>query len=314
VSVPRSSVTSARRSPEFVRIVARVAAGEAAEHASAEAFEAGAGGIEERPGDAPGRTELVIYAPLAAADTIVDRLGAALGDAITLGTPVPEPEVDWSVAWRDGLAAVDVSSRLRVRPPFVAAEPRPGRSEIVIEPGQAFGTGGHASTRLALELVDVAAQAQRAGTRVLDVGTGSGVLALAALGLGATWAVAHDLDPLAAPAARDNARTNALAGRLAVFTGPVDALGGPPFDAVLANLLRTELVPILPAVASRVAPDGRLILAGLLESDVAEVEGRLAAFGFVRASARRIEDADGEVWVGLLMRRRAGASSRRGDA
>lgn len=295
-----------------MRIVARTAAGDAAERASAEAFEAGAGGIEERPGDAPGRSELVIYAPAAAADAIVARVAAALGSAVVLVAPEPEPDVDWSVAWRDGLEAVDVSPRLRVRPPFIAAEPRPGRTEIVIEPGQAFGTGGHASTRLALELVDVVAPALGAGARILDVGTGSGVLALAALALGAARAVAIDLDPLAAPAARDNARANALGERLVAFTGPVDALAGPPFDLVLANLLRTELVPILPAVAARVARGGRLVLSGLLDGDVAEVEARLADLGFARASARRTPDADGEVWVGLLMRRRAAASSRRG--
>lgn len=310
MSAPTSRAASARARGGFVRIVARLAAGDAAERASAEAFEAGAGGIEERPGDAPGRTELVIYAPAAAADAIVDRLAEALGSAVALAPPETEPEVDWSLAWRDGLTAIDVSPRLRVRPPFVAAEPRPGRAEIVIEPGQAFGTGGHASTRLALELVDLAAPTFPPGARVLDVGTGSGVLALAALALGAARALGVDLDPLAAPAARANAHMNALADRLAVLTGSVGAIAGPPFDAVLANLLRSELTPILPAVALRVARAGHLVLAGLLGEDVAEVEARLAALGFVRAAERRATDADGEVWVGLLMRRRAEASSR----
>lgn len=293
--------------------MARTAAGEHAERASAEAFEAGAGGIEERSSTEPSRVDLFIYAPAAAADAIWRKLDAALGSAVVLSPPEPEPEVDWSLAWREGMTAIDVSPRLRIRPPFVETVPGAGRCEIVIEPGQAFGTGAHASTRLALELVEVAVGGLGPTARVLDIGTGSGVLALAALALGAARAVAFDLDPLAAPAARDNARENALASRLSVFTGPVAALRETPFDAVLANLLRTELVPILPAIAKRVSPGGALVLAGLLGADVADVETRLAAWGFGRAAERHFEDADGETWVGLLMRRAGGAATRRAD-
>jgi len=281
------------------------------ERASAEAFDAGASGIEERPCAEPGCVDLVIYARAAAADAIVRRLEQALGAAIALSPPEPEPELDWSTAWRAGITAVDVSARLRVRPPFLPGEPRAGRHEIVIEPGQAFGTGGHASTRLALALVDDIAGALGPGARVLDVGTGSGVLALAALALGATRAVAFDLDPLAAPAARENAGANGFGERLVLFTGPLDALREVPFAAVLANLLRSELVPLVPGIAARVAPGGAVVLAGLLESDVAEVESRFAARGFVRALARRQEDLDGEIWVGLVMRRGGVAASRR---
>lgn len=296
-----------------MRIEARVGSGGDDERASAEAFDAGASGIEERPCAEPGRVDLVIYAPAAAADAILRRLEQGFGAAIVLSRPEPEPEVDWSTAWRDGITAVEVSPRLRVRPPFLPAEPRDGRHEIVIEPGQAFGTGGHASTRLALELVDVVASGLAPGARVLDVGTGSGVLALAALALGATRAVAFDLDPLAAPAARANARANGLEARLALFTGPLEALREAPFDAVLANLLRSELVPLIPAIVARVARGGALVLAGLLESDLPEVETRLAGHGFVRALAHRQEDLDGEVWVGLVMRRgRVAASPRAG--
>jgi len=315
VDVTRNAPASAKRSARFVRIEACVAAGSEAERTAAEAFDAGASGIEERPGAAAGDALLLIYAPSAAADAIVRRLEEALGAAVRIGAPEAEPEVDWSTAWREGIEAVEVSPRLRLRPPFLPAAPRAGQREIVIEPGQAFGTGGHASTRLALELVDALASGLPAGARVLDVGTGSGVLALAALALGATRAVAFDLDPLAAPAARDNARANGLGAGLVVFTGPLDALAGGGFDAVLANLLRSELVPILPGLAGKVEPGGAMVLAGLLASDVPEVVSRLEAQGFGVEARRCLEDADGEVWVGLLMRRRAGAdASRRADA
>ena len=119
---------------------------------------------------------------------------------------------------------------------------------LEIDPGQAFGTGGHASTRLALELLAALPEEAVHGARVLDVGCGTGVLALSALALGAASAVAHDLDPLATRATQENALRNGLAGPLSVFTGPVAALGGDLFSLVLLNMIRSELLPLLPAV------------------------------------------------------------------
>lgn len=289
---------------------------DAAERAAAEAYAAGALGLEElgepeRRSGSRGVT-LLLYAPAAAAGAVRAAV-SALGVG-PVAAPEPVPEVDWSERWRAGLSAVEVSPRLRVRPSFVSDAPAPGQAEVVVDPRQAFGTGGHASTRLALELLDGMEAGLLAGARVLDVGTGSGVLALAALRLGASAAVGFDLDPAAAREARDNARRNGLADRLRVLAGPIEALAGPPFDVALANLLRTELLPLVPAIAERVRPGGAVIVSGLLESERPQVAAALAAAGLERVAERGAEDPPGQRWVALLTRRRGRRASARADA
>lgn len=229
----------------------------------------------------------------------IERLALA---GVELAEAEPVAGDDWSEAWKAGLTAVEVSPRLRVRPSFVAEEPRAGRTELVIDPGQAFGTGGHESTRLALEALDRLAPLA-ARTRVLDVGAGTGVLALAALRLGAGRAVAFDLDPLAAPAVRENAANNALAAGVACFTGPIEALAAPPFDLVLANLLRSELLPVLGPIAERLAPGGRAVFSGLLALERAEFTNALAEHGLAVRGEHTRADASGAVWLALVTSR-----------
>lgn len=276
-----------------------------AERAAAEAFAAGASGLEERGGEGgAGGTELLVYAPAAEAPRVEAALAAlaAQGAANALRVCPTEaaPEEDWSVRWREGLGVVRISPRLAVRPPFVpdAGEP----PALVIDPGQAFGTGGHASTRLALTLLD-GLVARLPGARVLDVGTGSGVLALAALALGAAQAVGFDLDVIAVREARSNAERNELGARLQLFAGGIDALRAPPFDVVVANLLRSELLPVLPQLAAALRPGGCAVLSGLLASERPAIERALAAQGLVVEQAREEDDPAGDVWLGLVTRR-----------
>jgi len=308
------------RAPEgsaFVCLRVEVPSAGHAERVVAEAHAAGASGVEERAGPA-GRTLLLVYAPASAGEAVCRALAEALGGEVRPGPLEAVPERDWSTAWRQGLARVRLASRLAVRPSFVAAAPEAEVVELVIDPGQAFGTGHHASTRLALELLDeaLAATAVAAGApassplreaprraaapgRVLDVGTGSGILALAALALGAERAVAFDLDPVAVAEAARNARANGLAERLALFAGPLAALEGPTFPVVVANLLRRELLPLLPGIAARVAAGGHVVLAGLLVRERGEVERALGAVGLAVRGEREARDG-GERWLGLV--------------
>jgi ribosomal protein L11 methyltransferase len=221
--------------------------------------------------------------------------------------------VDWGVAWREGLEVVEISPRLAIRPSFLEHRGPAARATLVIDPGQAFGTGGHASTRLALALLEGLAPERLAAAEVLDVGSGTGVLALAALALGARRAVAHDIDPLAGREIRANAAANGLRERALVFTGPIAAIGSRRFDVVLANMLRSELLPLLPAIASRTRPDAVAIFSGLLEGERDACESELARVGFRVEATRAEEDPAGDRWLGLLTRRQAsGASSRAG--
>lgn len=267
----------------------------AAEIAAAEAWEAGASGVVEDEGG----LAITVYAPAASAARVVQALADAPCDVIA-GPPEPLEEVVWSEAWKAHLGPIEISSRLIVAPSFARCEPAADQRVVTIDPGQAFGTGAHHSTRLALEGIDTWAAAGP-GARVLDVGTGSGVLALAALALGAQRAVGFDIDSLAPPAARSAARANGLDGQLDVFTGSLAALGDAAFDLVVANLLRQELLPLVADLAARVERGGTLVLSGLLEGDGAGVLEAFRPFDLVESSRRTRRDADGECWLGLAL-------------
>ncbi len=261
------------------------------------AYDAGALGLEERSDDRG--VTLLLYALAERAQAL--RATLVMGNLLELGEIEPVPDSDWSEGWKAGLGASEISERLVVRPSWVAHALAPGQAEVVIDPGQAFGTGTHPSTRLALEWIDRLAGELRAGARLLDVGTGSGVLALAAAVLAPARVVAFDLDPVAAHAARVNAARNGCAARVSVFAGRFDAIGGPPFDVVVANLLRSEAVPLLAGLAARTRAAGQAVFSGLLDSETGAFSEAALAAGFTRTGVRCGEDAAGERWSALLM-------------
>jgi ribosomal protein L11 methyltransferase len=298
--VESSSKPRATEQTAVVRFTARVNDAGAAERLAAEAWDAGSSGIEER--QAAEGVELLIYAPSAAAERVRSAVVAA-GEAFAVTALEGVPQSDWSESWKRGLRAIEISPRLRVRPSCVAAGETPGQVELVIDPGQAFGTGGHESTRLALEWIDALASDLPRHSRVLDVGTGTGVLALAAIRLAGARALGFDLDPLAAQAATGNAAANGIHAGLDLFTGPLAALGDVTFDLVVANLLRSELLPLIDGIAACTAPGGFAVFSGLLSSECDRVVEALRAAGFTPAGAREAHDANDEGWTALLMKR-----------
>jgi len=279
---------------EYVRIRVETRP-ERAEIVGAEAFAAGAAGIEERESGA--RIELLIYAPAACADAVRSAARAAAGADATLASEPVVPQ-DWPETWKEGLQPLVVSSRLVVRPSFAPCALAPGQAEVVIEPRQAFGTGAHGSTALALALLDARLATSRGG-RVLDVGAGSGVLAIAARKLGATFALACDLDPIAARETRENAAANGVA--VASFAGSLDALGprAGRFELVVANLISSEVRPILAPLAARVAERGALVLSGLLASEREAFVALLAAQQLRVVDSRSETDVRGDAWLAL---------------
>jgi ribosomal protein L11 methyltransferase len=178
---------------------------------------------------------------------------------------------DWAESWKRGLAPIEIGRRLVIRPSWCAYEAAPGQAVLTLDPGLAFGTGHHETTRLCLEAIEAFFDDPgRAAARVLDVGAGSGILALAAAALGRGPVLAVDNDPEVLPVAAANLRLNRLEDRVLLAAAGPEAVRG-VFDLVLANLHQGALLRLAPVLADLCAPGGRLVLSGLLLDQVDEV-------------------------------------------
>ena len=229
--------------------------------------------LEPPPGAMPlweGVRLTALFDDDAAGRAQVDALAATLGPE-SLTPPVIEQIEDrpWERVWLDEFSPTRFGRRLWVCPRGQLPDPEQIVPETVIvelDPGLAFGTGHHATTALCLEWLDAA---DLRGKTVLDYGCGSGILAIAALRLGASLAIAVDHDPQALEATRDNAAENEVADRIEVYA-PEDQ---PPLttDVLVANILAGPLVELAPRLAELVAPGGSLALSGILEDQAAAV-------------------------------------------
>ena len=262
-------------SPAWITIRVELAA-ELADAVANFLVEAGASGVlSETDGVGAPRIRLEAPVPAAAEAQVVaavERYLASLGEIAPAAreatlAAVPVPETDWDALWRAHHRPVTVGRRLLVAPPWDV--PRAvGREVLVIEPWMAFGTGQHATTRACLEAIEGAVETGRVRS-ALDVGTGSGVLALALARLGVERVVALDTDPAVLPLARANLARNGVA-RVALLAGPLTALRG-RFDLVVANLLADAIVDEAGALAGAVGPGGRLVVSGLLAEQLPAV-------------------------------------------
>jgi ribosomal protein L11 methyltransferase len=172
---------------------------------------------------------------------------------------------DWSTSWKANFKPLRVGRRLLIVPTWEDAHPGPDDIMLLIDPGMAFGTGGHETTRLCLELVEriMDDMPTLVTPSLLDLGTGSGILAMAAARLGAGRVCAVDIDPQAIEVARENLALNNLADQVECSTTPLESLSG-TFDIILANILAEELVRLAPHLVERLAAGGHLVLSGIL--------------------------------------------------
>jgi ribosomal protein L11 methyltransferase len=217
-----------------------------------------------------------------------------------IGCPLPTsslgvrriPHEDWAENWKLHFQPESVGRRLYVCPPWNCTPP-PGRVAVIIDPGMAFGTGQHATTRGCLLLLE-AAVAQRAVTRALDIGTGSGVLAiaLAKLGVAEVWAI--DTDTTACAIAADNARCNRVGTHVSIRSR-VDEVAG-LFDLITANLFANLLDELAVRFSLLLGPDGVLICSGFLTADESRVRSAYEAHGL--QVVRRHEE---QSWVTLAL-------------
>jgi ribosomal protein L11 methyltransferase len=248
---------------DWLEVTVAAAPGEAAEAASLALFAAGASGIEEASVLADERVRLTAYLPAAALP--LDALPLARCGAAVLSARAVRDR-DWEAEWRASLAPLEVGRRLAVVPTTCGAPPA-GRLAIRLDPGIGFGTGTHPTTSLSLEALEEVLDA-RAGrpSALLDVGTGSGILAIAARLLGAAPVVAIDTDPLAVEEARRNLERNGCAGAVEASTTPLAALER-TFDVVVANLDAPTLKLVHDDLAARLAVGGTLVVSGLRERE-----------------------------------------------
>jgi ribosomal protein L11 methyltransferase len=253
-----------------------IATGETEEALSDFLFSEGASALltEELPGDPPRILIRAGFPGSLPADSCVERIRryqvalAALGFSGTDGRIEvrARPVENWEQISKEQFKPLRVGRRLTIVPPW-HEEPRPAdRVLIRIMPGLAFGTGYAVSTRMCLETLEALMhpRMEARAPRVLDVGTGTGILAIAAASLGARQVIAVDTDPQACAAARENLAISTFPDRVRIIRGGIEAApSDPPFDLILANLDAPTISPLFPALARHLVPSGRLIVGGI---------------------------------------------------
>jgi ribosomal protein L11 methyltransferase len=209
----------------------------------------------------------------------------------------PLKEEDWANAWKVHFQVHRIGERVVIRPPWQDYKPVGNEVVVELDPGMAFGTGLHPSTQLSMLGVE---QVIKPGDRVFDVGTGSGILAIAALKLGASHADAVDVETVAVRATRENTERNGVTDRLNVALGTAGP--GEPFqgeyDVVLANIIARILIELSEHLVKATRKGGALVLAGIIESREADVVAAFAAQGAQVETRRQSDD-----WVSLVLRR-----------
>ncbi len=233
-------------------------------------------------------------------DAMRDEIGIPLG-SLEVATAYVD-EQDWANNWKAYFKPINVGSRLTVCPTWEQVEDEPGRAILRIDPGMAFGTGTHHTTRMCLELLEGHISG---GETVADIGCGSGILSAASVLMGASEAVAVDIDPVAAKSAADNAEANGIdITKYTVYTGDIlsdkqirDAVCGKKYDVVLANIVANVIIALAPIVPGIMHKDSVFIASGIIEDRLDEVVAALEKVGL-----RVTEVRSGEDWRALEAR------------
>ncbi|MFL6273817.1 MAG: 50S ribosomal protein L11 methyltransferase [Blastocatellia bacterium] len=281
------------------QLVALTIARDAEEMASALLFEAGTNGVITLE-ESDDTVKLGAYFDAAADAAAIARdieaafARASIRSALASVAITTIADQDWMQKWKEGFAAINIGERLMIAPSWKLPESSE-RLVIQIDPGMAFGTGTHETTRMCLELLEVYWR----GGRLLDVGTGTGILAIAASKLALSSAIiAIDIDPLAVDVARENIEINQAADTITIREGqPADYRLG-AFDVVVANLTAEVIIALMADLADCMATPGRMILSGILTTLAADVELALEGVGL-----RLIERRTAGEWTAIAAAR-----------
>ena len=234
-------------------------------------------------------------AGLARLRALLDSLKSkeALG-ALTL-TVSPLPDTDWEESWKDNYPPQEVGSKLVVLPYWLADADTNGRLPVILDPGLTFGTGAHPTTQMVVETME---SLLPQGGSCLDLGSGSGILSIAALRLGAGTAIGVDIDPKAEDIARENAAYNgftapeftALTGNVTADRKLMDNLKQRYYDLVLVNIVADVIIHLAPTLPQFLTDDSTLILSGILDSRLSDVTGAITAAGLSVTAVRAKEE------------------------
>jgi ribosomal protein L11 methyltransferase len=221
---------------------------------------------------------LVAFAPdEETAAVLVEELGREVDPPVVI-EPRPVESTDWSTSWREGLGPRRLG-RLTIIPSWLPEASEPDPLTIVLDPETAFGSGEHGSTRAALTLLS---RLLRQGDRVLDLGSGSGILAIAAIKLGAAQAIGIEIDPEANEVAARNANRNGVSDRVDFLEGDVATLAPlvGPADLLLSNILRAVNTALLPVIVRALRPGGSAVFSGMEQPEADEFRQTLTDAGF----------------------------------
>ena len=200
-------------------------------------------------------------------------------------------EEAWGLNWRAYFKPTQVTGRIALCPPWEPLPEEPGRIVVVINPKMAFGTGEHETTRICLRALD---QTLREGDTILDVGTGTGILSIAAIKLGARRSVAVDTDPRALENAAENLAINKVQDKVRLIEGSAEGMAG-TFDLILCNIQSSVILPLLGRFRESMSPGGRVIFSGILAKERASFTETLKQKGFSVASI--LEEGE---WIGTV--------------
>ncbi len=221
-----------------------------------------------------------------------------LSDSIHVPSPVilirPVENRNWNEEWENTIQPVRITDRITISPSWHKVEPRADEVLLTIDPKMSFGTGYHESTRLMLKLLE---QHIEGKTRVLDLGTGTGVLAIAAAKFGASEVVGIDNDDWSFDNARENVEMNHVQESVSIVLGELDDIIIENFEMILANIQRNILLQLMEGMCKRLSPGGILILSGLLSSDEETIINAIHDHGL-----RMIEQMQENEWIALAAR------------
>ena len=223
------------------------------------------------------------------------RLEAVVGELKLNMTVTPMAETNWEESWKDNYPPQEVGENLVVLPYWLVEDYEGTRLPVVLDPGLTFGTGAHPSTQMVLETME---ETVKDGFRCLDLGSGSGILSIAALRLGAKTAIGIDIDPKAEGIARENAAYNGFAApEFTALTGNVtedkdlmDSLAATEYDVVLVNIVADVIIGLSPVLPNFLTDRSTLICSGILDTRLEDVKAALTAAGLTITSVREKED------------------------